>query len=120
MSNLIHYLAHGQVAQSVRPSSIASHQLGAGTGCTHAVTNGNAVASDPAPYDGLVMIHIPPDVTGVAGTDAATCEIGPGVTATANSFTLTPGEHVRPIKTGEVVSLFADGTGFTAKIAMAR
>ena len=111
----------GLPAQAVAPSSVLADQIGAGTRAAHAVSNGASAESDVAPRDGIVLVFIPPNATGVAGTDAARVVVGAGVTAVVTDM-IYPGPWVYPfpIKRGERVSIFADGVNLACTIVMAR
>ena len=96
--------------QAVRPDH--TNQLGS-SGATLVVPNAGTAESDPAPFDGMLILGLPVGAQGRV-------RIGDTVTATANDdLRVGPNSWHFPIFRGERISVFGDGVGFTCSVSMA-
>lgn len=100
------------VWQAIGPSH--TEQMGVGTGADHSVPNGSAAHSGTAPRDGVVVVSIPSGLT-------VRARVGVDVVAVATDQQyFGAAVYTWPIRKGERVSLYGDGTTGTATISMGR
>jgi len=97
------------------PTIAPDHENKLGSsGADVSIPSGSAVNSDPAPHDGTVLVFIPSGVL-------ARVRIGASAVAVATDAAY-PGPDVWtfPIKEGQRVSLYGDGSSGTGTVCMGR